>query len=279
MSEIKLTGQNYDVNKTSNYIVSILLSQNGLFFSIRDYLSNCYVHLEHYPEVRFQHNFEEVQQIVAEKFQENMLYKEVHLVLDDPRVTFIPTVLANVELNQHSFDLNYEIQPDENLATFQHKHGGITSVFPVKEEIKEYFQHFFGQVKMLHLCDAATWYALSYHGTIDEHFTIILQKDHFYLVGAKKDKLLINSHFHYHTDDDFLFFLLNAFKQFEFDQYEAKLFLTGDVDSGNSKIEKLRKFVKNVEFEAWPTNFNYSDAFFSVPAHRYFHLLIASNCE
>lgn len=279
MSELKLSGNTYNADKVSNYILSILLSQNGLSFSIRDNLTNSFIHLEHLPEINCFQNFNSVKKVIREKLESKAKYREVHMVIDDPRVTVVPMPYAGEEANQRFFNLNYSRAADENLVSFYHDQMELTSVFPVREEIQKYFKSTFSELRILHICDAALWNALTYHNTTAGQFTVIVQKSSFYLIGVQNDKLLISTHFEYSSDDDFLFFLLNSFKQFEFSQYDTKIYLTGEIDSGSPLVEKLKKFVVQVEFESWPSYFNFSEEFFTVPAHRFFNLLIASNCE
>lgn len=279
MSELKLSSNRYDVEKISNYILSILLSQDGLSFSIRDYLSNRYIHLEHYPELNFHNNFTGITEVINRQLGSNSGFKEVYLIVDDPRVTLVPNGYAGENLNQAYFDLNYPLNEDENLFTFQHKKPEITSIFPVRDEISTYFKKQFTEINILHPCDVAVWHGLSYHSAGKEYMMALVNKDSFYLIGIREDKILINNHFSYSNDDDFLFFMLNAFKQLEFDQYEAYIYLSGSVEVNSTLVTKMKRFVKNVEFETWPLNFNYTDEFYTVPSHRFIHLLIASHCE
>ncbi len=279
MSALKLTDPSYTHEKVSNYIVSILLSQNGLSFCIRDHLSNRLVHLEHYPEVQCFQNFGEVQQLVREHLTDKSQYRSVYLVLDDPRITFVPLPYAGEEANARFFELNFPLDGGEKLMSFYHRQTELTSVFPLQNTMHDFFISFFKEVNVLHICDAAVWNALSYHTSSQGHFTVIVQENRFYLIGVEKDKLLINTHFNYQTADDFLFFLLNTFKQFEFSQYDARIVLTGNVDAATPLVEKLKTFVAQVEFETWPSYVNYADELYTIGAHRFFHLLIASHCE
>lgn len=279
MSELKLTSNRYDVEKISNYILSILLTQDGLSFSIRDYLSNQYIHLEYFPELNYLHNFAKIEAVINEHLSHNSTYKEVYLIVDQPHVTFVPNSFAGDQMNQAYFDLNYPLHSDEQLFSFQHKTPEITSVFPIKNTIASYFKNHFPNIKILHVCDVAVWNGLSYHTGVEEYMMTLVNKESFYLLAVREDKLLLNNHFSYANDDDFLFFLLNAFKQLEFDQYKAHIYLSGCVNVDSTLTTKTKRFVKNVEFEDWPLNFNYTDEFFTIPSHRFIHLLIASHCE
>ncbi len=79
--------------------------------------------------------------------------------------------------------------------------------------------------------------------------------------------------FDYKANTDVVYFLIFVFEQLGINPEEVDLSLTGMTDHRSGLYELIYRYVRNVRFEKYSGNFNYSYIFSELPAHQYCNLL------
>lgn len=279
MTSLLLSSHRYNAQKNNNYTLSIQLSLDGLSFIIRDYLSNCYVHLQHFPEFNFTKSTSEIKTCITENLLNGIPFKKVFLIIEEPRVSSIPTLYKNEDSIKEFFCLNYAIQNNEKLIFRELSEQNSINVFPVQTDLLDFFNTNFQGITIRHITDIALWNSKSFHNESKQHLAVSIFSNIFYITALNNNELIFNNSFQYSNNDDLLFFLLNTFTKFEFNQYEASISVNGEIERNSHLLKDLQRFVKNVHLEEWPAAFNFTDEFFKIPPYFFTHLFLAPLCE
>ncbi len=279
MSALLFTCNRYNRENTSNYILSIQLSLDGLSFCIRDYLSNCYIHFEHVPLQGMEYHVEEIRKEIERYKPDTTPYKKVYLIVDEAKYTAIPDNFKSKQTVQEFYALNYPVHKNDVLISSDDVPYGSSFIFPIKEEILDAFKATFGLVTIKHVADINLWKSKSYYKEEKGNILVHVFKKHFYLTVTKNKSLLLSNTYAYNFDNDVLFYTLNALTKLNLDQNLARVYISGNMKRDSALIKEMLRFVKHVDFEEWPAAYNYSDELFKMPPFYYSTLFIAPHCE
>lgn len=279
MSALLYTCNRYSRENTSNYILSIQLSLDGLSFSIRDYLSNCYIHFEHVPLKSRTFQLEEIRDEIDRYIPDEKPFKKVYVLIEEPEYTVVPARFSTDKSISEFYKLNYSLHKAKELLSSKNKTLGPTFVYPVNRELLAYLHTSFDSISIKHVAEINFWKSKLYYK--GDHGIVIMHifKKHFYLTVSHKQQLLLSNTFEYTYENDLLFFTLNAFSKLDLDQNQTKVYISGNMKRDAVLIKEMLRFVKHVDFEEWPEAYNYSDELYKMPPFYYSTLLIAPLCE
>lgn len=279
LKSLQITCNRYSTNNISNYTLSIQLGLGGLSFAIRDYLSNCYIHFEHHPDAGLKQPLANLQKCLAPVLSEDQQYKQVYLVIDEPRVSILPQNLQSDDAIQSFFKLNHELEKDEEVLAFSKDAKLPVNCFALNSSFYTYFTSTFANLNVRHFTDVTLWTSKAFHQEAKGHISLSIFNRHFYLTATKNDKVLLNNSIPFNSHSDLLFLLLNAFTKLGFDQYTSVVTINGQVERTAELINEMKRFIHKVQFEEWPAAFNFIDDFFKMPPYYYSTLFLAPLCE
>ncbi len=275
---MQITCNRYSAKNIANYTLSIQLSLDGLSFAIRDYLSNCYIHFEHYDDAGLKQSLQNTKERILTFLTEGKAYKKVFLIVDEPRVCSLPVDFRAKDAMQAFFAMNYDLQEDEKVVAYSSDDEAPVNAFAISTPILELFESHFPDLEIRHLTDVVLWNAKAFHALKEGHVSVSIFKEHFYMTAAKGNTVYFNNAIPYNNQNDLLFLLLNAFTQLQFDQYKTVVTINGVVDRNAQLIQEMKRFIYKVEFEEWPAAFNFSDEFFKMPPYYYSTFFMAPLC-
>ncbi|MDD3860346.1 MAG: DUF3822 family protein [Bacteroidales bacterium] len=265
---------NYDSSKLN---LSILFTQNGLSFSLKLVDENKFIALSSY---KFQNKRKSNEEIEKYLKKENLLGKNfnlISLVSSDSRQTIVPDVLFSPGSEKSIWEINFE--PDESCTVlYSHLEKSENFVlFAINTNLHDKIKSLFPNSKLFP----------SSHSFIESHFTRnILEENqtnakvyvqvfdnYFELLVLNKSGIKLFNVFSYSTSNDVLYFIINVFDKLKLSQADTELVFSGFIDSDNSAIINLKKFVSQVYLESQNTDYNYFYRFQEIAPHYFYNFL------
>jgi hypothetical protein len=92
-------------------------------------------------------------------------------------------------------------------------------------------------------------------------------------------QLLFYNAFPYHSDQDFIYYIIFVIEQLNLNPEEIDLKLSGRIDKQSTLFDMAWKYIRNIHFQELSADFKYSYLFSDIPAHYHFTLLNSELCE
>lgn len=110
---------------------------------------------------------------------------------------------------------------------------------------------------------------------------IIIQPgtDWFEMAYFARNNLTFYNTYHYHTREDFVYFVLFALEQLNLNPEIIPVWLTGDVEEGSPLHTILTRYIRHVSFPSRPDNLNWTFEFNDIPGHFFYTLIYSQLCE
>lgn len=284
MSErIHFVDKSFDINEIHNYHLSLQVNLKGFSFSVLNRTRNRFIALGHYVFTRVQSYkvlLEELNYIFSQSEVLRNDYQHIKLIFATPKFTFIPSAFYSPEAEKEMFSFNHELSRNEELLRNYVYGNSSYVVYSMPSFIKEWFLAKFSQIKIYHQsCPMIEELILKNKLHDNSQRIYINVYAGFYDLSYIKDgELQLHNTFSYNTPTDWIYFLLNIYERLKLSPHNIPLYISGMIDKGDYKIEKARRFIKNIEFFNKPEHFEYSFGFNTVPDHYFTNLINLYQC-
>lgn len=282
MRNIAIVDETFDINITSAYHLSVQISSGGICFAILDTVRNKFIAFKHLL-------FEEshplsVEDQIKRLFQTDSYlihkYKSTGLIYITPNATLIPAPIYDSGKEEDLY-LFSNLLPDKHVIQSD-KIVGIDAwiSYAIPEKIRDTLDDHPNHFKIIHQSCPIIENAFRAAKTKADETLIFAQvyPDFFDLVVFKKGKFELYNSFSYKTEQDFIFYILYVFEQFDINIDATTLSLSGYVEKESTLINKLTEFLPNISFAAFNPNFNYSYTFGQLNQHQFSNLFNLFPC-
>lgn len=266
--------KNYDNSKLN---LSVLFTQNGLSFSIKAVEENKFIALSSIKYLNKRKCLEEAESFLVKENIVEKSFNSISIIISDPRQTLVPEALFSPGLEVNIWELNFE--PDDASAIFfSHLPKSENYIiFPINKNLLLKLDSLFPNFKLVP----------SSYSFIENHFTInkldenqnkvkvFVQffENYFELLVLNKSGIKLFNVFTYNTNNDLLYFIINVFERLKLSHTETEVVISGFIESDNSAINNLKKFISQVCFESQNIDFNYFYRFQEIPPHYFYNFL------
>ncbi len=277
-------------DKQPEYRTSIQLMQGGLSYAVVDIEMQQLMHLKVFDVPKF-----------ANKNTSNTNYQHhitqmLDSLLKDSDLALLTSQKLSLVINSPIFTLipNFFIRDDKDAQ--QHLSFG----FAIPAEHNIYHYSLLATQKQLIMAIPDAWLTLiqqTKHISIHHPMGVLYQdiqnvsasmqgryamayvNDHLLFLSVYQDKeLLLSNSYTFHTKEDFIYYILLAYKILEMDTNENKLYLLGQIGKQSQLFDICWKYVRYVDF--FPSA---KDKHISInanlPAHQYYILTQTALCE
>lgn len=238
-----------DLEKSKQYTLSIRLSADGFSFSIYDPTEKVSIDHTRYriePNISLTAN---VKQAWAENDFLKLPFKRVNLLIDTPRYTTVPLALFEETQAETIYYHNHPRYLSEVVAHNILNRSNCVLLFAIDKSTYNLLYEYFPQARLYatvspvieYLCDRSRL------GNNRKLYAYI-QKKHIDILAFERGKLLFANTFPNRGNADCIYFILNVWKQIGLNQETDELHLTGIPEEKERFIDKLRKYVKIVNF-------------------------------
>jgi hypothetical protein len=283
MKNIALFNESFNISNTATYFLSLQISSDFYSYCIIDSIRDRFVAIKHQnfqPEIIDKSFSEKVSEMLKTDAFLNKNYKKVDFSFISQKYTLIPAALFNKERLKDFFTFNVDLNPYEELHFNKLTLSEANLVFAIPSEITTLLVNRFPEIKFYHQGTSLIFNLLSFVKEKNINSCIIqadLHGSFFDLTVVIGGKLILYNTFSYPTENDFIYFFLNALSQLNIKPDAADIFLSGDFERKSDFYKQLQRFIGNFRLlgNLGKTTYSFTD----VPEYQFSNLLNLSRCE
>jgi hypothetical protein len=150
---------------------------------------------------------------------------------------------------------------------------GLVNVYPVDNQVIELMQVYFTRMKVYHASSALVEAYRRMTGIESGHRVFMNVRDErVHIFVFHDNQLIFNNGFVFKSHKDLIYFVMLAYKQFNLDQDEVPLMMTGDIEPNSDICKYLYKYIEYIGFIPAPNYLKFSKQFREIYSHHYFDL-------
>ena len=238
----------FDIEKTSEYILSIQVSLDGFSFSVAQPDENRMLAFRHTPlmissEAILSRHFDawaQAQNLLQKPFQ------KTRLIVFSPRFSLIPEMFYHEDMkeavSQKLFGKDDELEIAENFI----EQMKARLIFALPAGLNETAQKFFEGCKMVHPLKLI----LNNPPETEQDYSLSLLFDaqNFYAVLREQNRVLLVNNFKIAHIADVVYFALNTLQQLKIPPRNTELFLSGSCTDTESMANGLMPYFEKISF-------------------------------
>lgn len=237
-----------DLNTPDRYTLSIRLSSGGFCFSFYDHEkddSSLTLPYKVNPVSSMMGNVKELLDYMMPVNKSS--FRRVNVLVDTPKVTFVPFLMFDEEDKKSLFSMCFSLQSGDEVMHSILSNAGCVVLFALSGHVKRFLDSIYGDIQ---------YYCSS--GVVASHFSNIASdatgncmfayiEDEFVVVYCFRDaKLLFANVFECSNDADRTYFLMNVWRNMNFNQMEDKLYLVSDKTNLVGLKDMISLYVANL---------------------------------
>lgn len=259
LSERNLIDETFDLNKSKQYILSILLKKNGLSFIVLDNtLKKIIVWKE--SNLDASGDFEDycfsLKKVLKNEELLSVEYQSVRVVFQTSKSLSIPNDLYSVEHTDSFVRLHLGMSADEVVLVNNLNALNAKKVFLVSKVLFEIFDNQFESWVPFHESVPLIEHALE--NPKEDRVYLSFKEDFFEIQIILNQNLVIDNSFKFKDKEDVLYFLLYTFEQFKLDVSKLNVITYLSSDSGKAIIDFIGQYISKITLADYPKTYNYS---------------------
>ncbi len=286
MDHILARDETLDLNSTNHYHLSIRHSQDGLSFCILDLDYNKYIYLESIPfkeEYTIMEDYADyINSLLVGNEIFNKQYKSLYFMTVSPKVTLLPSELAKTGNLKNIYEFNQERGELDELHVNSIKSGqhDLSILFIVHNYIATNLLDQHSNVKFFSQSTPFIREALekSRKDYGKNKVYINVQPTFFDIVVIKSGQLIMYNNFKFYDENEFVYYILNVYKQLLLDPLKDELILSGEISKKSDHYKLLSVYVANRRIDKPNDCFTYSYTFNSIPTYYFINFFNLYNC-
>lgn len=250
-----------DIDSFSKNSLSILITQDGLSYSIYDIDNNKMQALVSKQFSANANHCEEIRQFLIDEDVLAMQFYNVNIVYATKCVTIIPDVIFEENQAENIFALNRRIADDEKILYSKLPKSQTVIIFSAKKEIVELLDKLFVKYSILpqshtFIESGLTRTKISEKPNSPRMFVQVFE-NFFEVLVIDKTQIANYNTYGYKSSNDILYFIVNTFEQLGLPQEECEVVFSGFIEPDDLAVIHLKKFVRNVYFESINRDYKY----------------------
>jgi hypothetical protein len=268
------TDPSFKSEEASSQDLSVSINPDGLSFSVsrqgkllllKDYRFSKI----HSPRLLS----EKIKGILQKEFANEPAFSKVTVVVANNRFITIPAPLYDERNAKELLQLNCEPEDNEEVFNDYLKTPEAYNVYAVSKDLYQEIYHHFGKVRTIHQVSVLINTLLEkYKNTTENILLLNVNSLNFEIILVSDNKLRFCNSFHYHKNEDIVYYLLFVCEQLKLNPEHVKLKLSGEVTADSELYRMLFEYLRNIEFYIGASSKNLSDSDFARES-AYFSLL------
>ncbi len=279
MQKLSLVDETFDLNFTSEYHLSIQFSLDGLSFCILDGIQKKYIYLAHHPIISGDSPLlvKHIRDYYTDNEKLNKKFKSTHIIFSSPKATFVPPSYFQENMKQPVIDLNFGKTKGETVLNNCISTFNSEFTFALSGKLHDFIKEKHPETEIKHECTPFIWNANnSVHA--DNFMAVLIRKDFIWLIYAEKNQIKFINSFHYQTDEDILYFIMNVVSSMKINTESTPIFMEGMVSKKTAIYHRVRQYIKHVQLSGAHSDYHYSYLFNQIPDARFVTLLNLQAC-
>lgn len=159
-----------------------------------------------------------------------------------------------------------------------HTIKNVKFCYVFEQELIHYLEKTFTQAIIKHAGAITTDLFFSNHSLMNSNLFLAINDGLIEIAAKEKNDLLFYNVFNYENNEDILYYLLFMMEQFNLNPLQVKLAISGQVQTTDSLILSIKKYIKQVNFAAHNSEIKLAGELSKLPHHHYFTLLNQHLC-
>jgi hypothetical protein len=247
---MELIDRSFDLSHTINYTLSIRTVPDGFCFIVFDKKKHKVLYfLEVTEKGRIPYQFLSA---LKDKYPAlQMEYEDVLWIYDTSSYTLLPAFLYNPDDIRKYWNLAFDKTETTSVLTADNLGwADVVTIYELPDELQVKSREQFPAVRFMsqQSVHILTSMLENKKNNVTQVYIQVFP-DFFDAVVLEKGKLMLANSYQYRSTDEFLYFILNIFEQFNLDQYTTETILSGDIAAHDEKNMLLKKYIKEIRFK------------------------------
>ena len=247
-----MTLQNNNINQQNSFRLSVQLTLSGLSFLVTNTATK---EIDFFSERTFEQTVSpgelllELNSVLNDNSIFNIKFSEINIIYHTRLYTLAPTSLFDESKSSDYLKFNSKIFENDFIAHDTLQNHDLTVIYIPFININNFLFEKFGDFNYHHST------TLLLENILEDEKNIKLPKIYlniysntFDLVAIKNGKLLLCNSFEYNSPEDFIYFILFCLEQLKMNPETIDLFVSGNINKGDSYHSILYKYVRNISF-------------------------------
>ncbi len=266
-----------DIDLLSKNSLSILITQDGLSYSIYDIDNNKMLALVSKQFSANANRCEEIKQFLTD--EEVLQFENVNVVYATKSVTIVPDAIFEESQGENIFALNRRIADDEKILFSKLPKSQTVLIYSAKKEIINLLDCLFTRYSICpqshtFIESGLTRTKISEKPNSPRMFVQVFE-DFFDVLVIDKAQICNYNTYSYKSSNDILYFIVNTFEQLGMSQEECEVVFSGFIEPDDLAVIHLKKFVRNVYFESINRDYKYFYHFQEFAPHYFYNFINA----
>lgn len=272
MKSVRIKG---DIDLLSKNSLSILISQDGLSYSIYDIDDK---KVQALVSMQFEVNkADEIRKFIEDEGLKDAQFENINIVYATRNVTIVPDVIFDENSAESIYAINRRISPDEEIRYSRLPKSQTVIIFAIEKEtsslLDELFPHYNLYPQSYPLIETGLTKTKISEKPNRQRMLVQVFEDFFEILVIDKGQIVNYNTYNYKSANDMLYFIVNTFEQLGLSQEECEVAFSGFIEQDNLAIIHLKKFVRTVYFESINRDYKYFFRFQEFSPHYFYNFL------
>jgi hypothetical protein len=283
MKDFSLFDESFSKDLTSSYSLFFQLSYNCLTYCIYDNYSSKYIVFKHFEfdkKLKDDSLGKKINEIIISDDILCKQFKNVRLIFNNSKSTFIPASLFDINKIESVFSFNFEISKNEEIINYHIRHHDFYILFSIPVYILKIFREWFSDIKIYHQsCSFIQHQLILNKNSNQKKVYADVNQDFIDILVLDSSNLIFYNTFYVGSDLDFVYFILNVYDKLKINPEETEIILSGYIEKDSSNYKKLNEYIKKISFNEQSESINLSYKLRDLPEHTFLNLINLVKCE
>lgn len=280
MVELNVVDSSFDLNKTSNYHISIQIGLDGFSFCVLDVFRNKYILLRHIPLIVGKSQFlsKKVESIFDMEEILNNEFKSVSISYSTNKSTLIPKEYTGTNLCDQIASLTTNIERFEDFKADNIPGTEYKIIYFYPSELISLLNRKFTQYTFTHKSVPLLFSINNQDSGKSNNIILNFEKKYIRVIAFKNERMVFFNSFFYKNETDFLYYILNTLLSINSSPEKDEIFIGGFISSESNYIRQLKKYFNKITFLKPAGDYNFGNFFNKTQAHQFVSLFNTYKC-
>lgn len=221
-----------------------------------------------------------IREVYIEDKNLSLTYKRIRVAADSKVYTLIPEALYKPEDEIACLSQVTVLKEDQYIFSNLVLKTGIRNIAALDKSIASSLSSFFGGHWLYHsLTPLISGYRYIAQNKSGKQLFVNLHPTVAQIVLFDGKDLIFTNQFDFQTAQDLLYYLMLVFDQFNLDQEEVPVLISGFLLIDSEIYQAMYKYIRHIDFVHTPAHLHFPEPFRSLDHHFYFDLYSLTLCE
>ncbi|MBQ1719959.1 MAG: DUF3822 family protein [Bacteroidales bacterium] len=272
MKSVRIKG---DIDLLSKNSLSILISQDGLSYSIYDIDDK---KVQALVSMQIEVNkADEIRKFIEDEGLKDAQFENINVVYATRNVTIVPDAIFDENSAESIYALNRKISPDDEIRYSRLPKSQTVIVFAIEKETSSLLDELFTRYNLYPqsypLIETGLTKTKISEKPNRQRMLVQVFENFFEILVIDKGQIVNYNTYSYKSANDILYFIVNCFEQLGLSPEECEVAFSGFIEQDSLTVIHLKKFIRTVYFESINRDYKYFFRFQEFSPHYFYNFL------